>query len=542
MSWSSPSSDGEVVIEDDVAADTTYMDFSSPAPSALLAEVAATYSALIYDSPARYEGGRFDLSLPRDFLPLSLQAVYGFIVHEHLLEISLVISGSDWRRKPELCDVRHPVLGRSYVGSVLVASVLESFFSASYRPRREYRSQTFLLIPTGQASGRKVGHLVRLGFDKAQASKALIICKDNEQQAATFLLTGDLPPAHTQPIVDYTTCPLLYLVFELADAFLDLPNHCCLCRAPMPPGVKPSVCQKALCAFQASQIGVGMSVVQEIARDPLVADLVVSIFSAAVGTTFLTPAPPDLSQQEIVDILRALPAMSEITARCRSDQDLIGLVGRGKAVELLRWIIISNRSHLISLPADLQLSEFPCRQQFMALLSSPEAEEIFNGIKAKHGSCFLWHGSNGQRWHSIFRNGLKNATGTNLQVNGAAFGPGIYFARNSSTSWGYSCAAQNNYRMSALGAQLQIISLCEVAKISPKETSISIPRKSGANIACTGFLKDHGWAHTLTMEQACVVRFLMVGGSFHVDVLNKPPKEIPTLKHVLERSARTVRA
>jgi poly [ADP-ribose] polymerase 6/8 len=478
----------------------------------------------------------------RDFLPLSRQAVYGFTVDEHRLEIKLVISGRDWRCKPELCDVRHPILGRTYVGSILVASVLQSFFSSTYQPQKEYRSQTFLLMPAGRASERKVVQLGSAGFDRPQPSKALIICRDDHEQASTFLLTGDLPPSHTQPIVDYMTCPLLYLVFELADAFLDLPDHCCLCRAPMPPGVKPSVCPKAFCAFQASQIGVGISIVQEIARDPLVADLVVSIFSAAVGTTFLTPAPPDISQQEIVEILHTLPAMSEIATRCRSDQDLLGLVGRGKAVELLRWIILSNRSHLISLPPDLRLPEFPCQQQFMALLASPEAEEVFNGIKAKHGSCFLWHGSNGQRWHSIFRNGLKNATGTNLQVNGAVLGPGIYFAKDSVTSWGYSQAAQNNYSKSALGAQLQIISLCEVAKISSKGTSVKIPRKSGASAACSGFLKDHGWAHTLTMEQACVVRFLMVGGCFQVDVLNRPPSKIPTLKDVLERSARTVRA
>jgi hypothetical protein len=43
------------------------------------------------------------------------------------------------------------------------------------------------------------------------------------------------------------------------------------------------------------------------------------------------------------------------------------------------------------------------------------------------------------------------------------------------------------------------------------------------------------------MEQACVVRFLMLSGSFQVDVLSNPPAKIPTLKEVLERSARIVR-
>jgi hypothetical protein len=52
-----------------------------------------------------------------------------------------------------------------------------------------------------------------------------------------------------------------------------------------------------------------------------------------------------------------------------------------------------------------------------------------------------------------------------------------------------------------------------------------------------GFLRNHEWAHTLTLEQACVVRFLLVTtGQFPpVDVLANPPKAIPTMRMVLDR-------
>ena len=80
--------------------------------------------------------------------------------------------------------------------------------------------------------------------------------------------------------------------------------------------------------------------------------------------------------------------------------------------------------------------------------------------------------------------------------------------------------------------------LVEIAKIPiGKEVSESIPcRDENGNMITKkvkGCLKDFNWAHTLTLEEGCVVRFLMVGGDFKVNVLNKPPTNVPTLKEVL---------
>jgi poly [ADP-ribose] polymerase 6/8 len=208
--------------------------------------------------------------------------------------------------------------------------------------------------------------------------------------------------------------------------------------------------------------------------------------------------------------------MRDIMRRFHNDQEIAHELG-SDMLDLLRWVLLSNRSHLISIPKELTLREFSSSTQFMTLLSSPEAETQFEQLKAKYGSMFLWHGSHGQRWHSILRNGLKNATGTTLEQNGHAHGEGIYMARNSSTSWGYSRSSKNLYPRSALGKTLHLIALCEVAKV-----------REGS------YLKDHGWAHTLTMEEACIVRFLMVGGEYTVDVITTPPSYVPTLRDVLE--------
>ena len=49
--------------------------------------------------------------------------------------------------------------------------------------------------------------------------------------------------------------------------------------------------------------------------------------------------------------------------------------------------------------------------------------------------CFS--GSHLENWHSIMRQGLINASGTKLQMHGAAHGSGIYLSPVASLSLGY---------------------------------------------------------------------------------------------------------
>ena len=46
-------------------------------------------------------------------------------------------------------------------------------------------------------------------------------------------------------------------------------------------------------------------------------------------------------------------------------------------------------------------------------------------------------GSHIENWHSIVRRGLLNASNTALQVNGAAYGSGIYLSPTATMSFGY---------------------------------------------------------------------------------------------------------
>lgn len=66
----------------------------------------------------------------------------------------------------------------------------------------------------------------------------------------------------------------------------------------------------------------------------------------------------------------------------------------------------------------------------------PKVEETFK--ERSKTTCYLYHGSSAECWYSILRNGLRNASGTKLQVNGAAYGAGIYLSNTASLSMGYS--------------------------------------------------------------------------------------------------------
>ena len=64
------------------------------------------------------------------------------------------------------------------------------------------------------------------------------------------------------------------------------------------------------------------------------------------------------------------------------------------------------------------------------LISNGEKELEFKNLSNQYGYKSLFHGSNVSNWHNIIRMGLKNYSGTSKQVNGAAFGKGIYLSKN----------------------------------------------------------------------------------------------------------------
>ena len=483
-----------------------------------LLSVFNTYTAVMYGAPATLSSsGEISLSIPRTFLPLSVQASYGFMSCKSLLDIDIMLDVDSWSLPPRKLSIKNEKQGANYIGRALVDTTCREFFSPAYKPRPSYRCEPYLLTPTGQADTAKLEQLVKAGYNEQKAKNALVLCGNDEEQAVQFLRTGEMKAYQSQIVTGYNECPLLYLVLEIAECFIDLSDHCCICRKSLEPGVRPSVCDNTLCNFQFSQLGIGNSVSQELKNDPDVADLVISLFATALETDYLTPAPPKLEVASMHRIIDELPTVRQMAA-APNDAQLRAQIGES-SFELLRWILLSNRSHLIRLH-DQMLIGPPNMPQFMTLISAPEAEREFKKLKAQYGSMLLLHGSRTNRWHSIIRNGLKNASGTKLQANGAAYGPGIYLASHSGISLFYSCREKNKYPNSCLPAELKVLAVCEVAK----DPTL---RLASTNI------------YTLGNERAVICRFLIIVESDDVNTVNKilQTEHMPSLKDVLNYEA-----
>ena len=108
------------------------------------------------------------------------------------------------------------------------------------------------------------------------------------------------------------------------------------------------------------------------------------------------------------------------------------------AYALFNWILSSNQAHIVSLQGPHRIQSMGTKYQFLMRSASPEGEKYFDTLKKKHGSCFGFHGSDVENWHSILRNGIRNMSGTALQINGAAYGKGVYISPSAAMSLGYS--------------------------------------------------------------------------------------------------------
>lgn len=149
----------------------------------------------------------------------------------------------------------------------------------------------------------------------------------------------------------------------------------------------------------------------------------------------------------------------------------------------------------------------------------------------------MWHGSPHERWHSIIRTGIVVGSRLNYGRCNA-----IYMASNSNISLGYTRGGRSNcYKGSKLGSVVSIISILEVIKLPPGQIVTEVvdvrdPR-SGTRVKkkISGILQDGDSVVTLTMEEACIVRFIIVNLTSYFDIRNNPP-HLPSFNDVLNAS------
>ncbi|KZO91180.1 hypothetical protein CALVIDRAFT_602424 [Calocera viscosa TUFC12733] len=274
-------------------------------------------------------------------------------------------------------------------------------------------------------------------------------------------------------------------------------NVCMLCDRQLPfPGLKPTICEDKLCSYQLEKLGIGAGL-GLIDTDIAVADFLICACLAAASSgsriPFALPSMPTAEGMDdtilpgrIVKALSVTPVLVELPkdddARSNALKELDPLLET-----IIRWIFATNRAHVVSMPEDEQFTEMTTGHQFRISTSTRAHASAFESMKQRHGSFFAWHGSSAANWHNILRNNLKNASNTPMMSAGAAYGPGIYLAKNSSTSMSYSggfghggVAGQSRFWNSQFESNLRILALCEVAN-SPQ---VQIHHTSGI-ITCS---------------------------------------------------------
>lgn len=220
--------------------------------------------------------------------------------------------------------------------------------------------------------------------------------------------------------------------------------------------LKPAVCNRELCVFAFQTLGVMADAAEDISTGAEVVDLLINMTKAASRShrkhvifdpfptvvdpknpsdLLFTPRNPEYNKiQTVIDAIPSMLEMSKITSSLKKKLD----TSNPAVYPLIQWIITSNRSHIVKLPQEKQLEFMHTPHQFLLVSSPPAKEAAFHEAKKKYNSTFAFHGSSIENWHSIIRQGLMNASGTKLQVNGAAYGKGIYLSPHISTSMGYS--------------------------------------------------------------------------------------------------------
>eukprot|EP00771_Trimastix_marina_P000825 gnl/Trimastix_PCT/1858.p1 GENE.gnl/Trimastix_PCT/1858~~gnl/Trimastix_PCT/1858.p1 ORF type:complete len:620 (-),score=231.32 gnl/Trimastix_PCT/1858:389-2248(-) len=260
--------------------------------------------------------------------------------------------------------------------------------------------------------------------------------------------------------------------------FLECTSHCLICSRPLGfEGLRPAVCDNQLCVFQHLELGLAADLASSIEHEPLIVDMVISLCcAAATNSKRLDPFPTGIcdTAEQIRLVLNAVPSIDQLARAVAQHANIKDFMqqtiasGMGdKAYNLLRWLIGSNRSHLLPIPEHLQFAKMRTPHQFILLSSPPEKERRFAEEREHHGSFLAFHGSSGENWHSILRRGLKNYSNTQFQSHGAAYGAGIYLAPNSNTAFSY-VQARAGWQHSKFKGNLNCVALCEVINADPE--------------------------------------------------------------------------
>lgn len=292
-----------------------------------------------------------------------------------------------------------------------------------------------------------------------------------------------------------------YMWFKI----VDLHMHCMICDCKHEDGIcmiNPTVCMKPLCMYSSQlcrefiedfDLGGGIRGGQV---KLLRLFFVMATMSDRIASV-LSPWPIVYAndQSVLIDKSTSVDKLREIVKYMNPDPVKCAMCKGPDCLKcnLESWIMTSNRSAILSLQ-DYQRNElFKTEHQYLLISNPPELEEKFQQLKRTHGSKFFYHGSPTDNWHSILRNGFFVASGSSMQLHGAAHGSGVYVAHQMTTAAGYTREISRGYGSGfSVDKEFKMlfVAVCEV-------------------IDDFEIVKEHGWCKVVPDAAYIVPRFLL---------------------------------
>lgn len=354
--------------------------------------------------------------------------------------------------------------------------------------RTSYRATEIRKVEVSQRSSNKP---FLLGMKIKGMIQNMINAKWSESSADNY----KLDPTSEKDFPALTDGFLVWILMYCKQRLSTLHHFCVACDTPLicGPVDKPSICEKVSCSNKIQTFkarGMSDCDVEKIGG-PQIPALLVTMAKAACtaeerqvrkgifrpfpavadpsnrDTLALNPENPDMNRCK-----EALSKLSDLSSESTLTYAQLQNLDDDVSYPLLKWLIESNQSTYVPLSDMTRLDFMKAKHQFLLTRSPPAKEVIFREAKRKYGSRFAFHGSPIENWHSIIRNGLMNASGTQLELNGAAHGSGVYMSPQIELALSY-CKHKNQGISQQLSAHTSLTCLTLVEVIDHPELNMT---------------------------------------------------------------------
>lgn len=207
---------------------------------------------------------------------------------------------------------------------------------------------------------------------------------------------------------------------------------CSICGTEAPYEVsaarlRPWICDDEMCSQIRDRFGAGIDPLQELLHNPEMVHLLLTLGSVN------DDKDTSLNCRVLLDQLIFPPW--PITDSGREVVTHTGAPVSGRNKLQLRKVIGACQTYLRY--SGRQVKDGHTMHAFDVVDFNARHLAEFQQASKNHGCSVAYHGSSASKWLYILNGGLRNMSGTKGQVNGAAFGSGIYLAEDFSLAHGY---------------------------------------------------------------------------------------------------------